>query len=241
MVMARGQQDYADGTAGGPRLRDVLRVGLRRPPRAPSAVAKPDKSPLKQALQAYQSAMLQHDYADFASQPKYEPLTQFFFTSLYAPADFGLRNESFRSLHEWLVGIIGRDPVRVLAQAIELNELTNSLDDDMVLALRSLGVTGPLTDDNWDDAYRLVGRRIDRQRQVFLIVDNARALALSCRVPLVGLQLRAFRPAAALLGWGHIVDFLIEGHAALSAAWPVDGPLGALEEREAARVERLLG
>ncbi|MCB0234335.1 MAG: hypothetical protein KDG58_08930, partial [Anaerolineae bacterium] len=51
----------------------------------------------------------------------------------------------------------------------------------------------------------------------------------------------AFRPAAGLLGWGHVVDFLIEGHEALSKASPVEAPLVALEARETARIERLLG
>lgn len=240
MVMPGRPDDNTELLRGRPKLRDVLRAGLLRPPAAPVA-GREAPSDLKRALQAYQSAMLQADYADFAAQPKYAALTRFFFTSLYAPADFGLRNESFRTLHDWLEGILGRDPVRVLAQAIELYDLTDSLDDDMLLALRVMGVTDEVTTEAWEAAYRRVGRRPDRERQVFLIIDNARALALSTRVPLVGLQLRAFRPAASVLGWGHVVDFLIEGHEALSKATPVEAPLEALEEREAARIERLLG
>lgn len=238
--MNGGQNTHPDSSRPRAGLRHVLRAGVLRPP-APVAVAPQQLSDLKRALRAHQSAMLRRDYADFASQPKYQPLTEFFFTQLYAPADFGLRNESFRTLHDWLTGIIGRDPVRVLAQAIELNDLTDSLDDDMVLALRAAGVEGEVTQETWELAYRRVGRRLDRQRQVFLIMDNAHALALACRVPLVGVQLRAFRPAAALLGWGHVVDFLIAGHDAMSRAAPVDGPLRQLEQRERARIERLLG
>lgn len=240
MVMSGHPQDLTGSLGGRPKLRDVLRAGVLRPPAAPVA-AHEAPSDLKRALQAYQSEMLQADYADFAVQPKYAALTRFFFTSLYAPEDFGLRNNSFRKLHEWLEGILGRDPVRILAQAIELYEVTNSLDDDMVLVLRAMGVTGEVTPEAWEAAYRRVGRRQDRERQVFLIIDNARALSMATRVPLVGLQLRAFRPAAAVLGWGHVLDFLIEGHEALSKATPVEAPLESLEQREAARIERLLG
>ena len=240
MVMPGRSEHLLEQPKDRPKLRDVLRAGVLRPPAAPFAVREAP-SDLKRALQVYQSAMLQGDYVDFASQPKYAALTQFFFTSLYAPSDFGLRNESFRRLHEWLQGILGRDPVRILAQAIELYELTDSLDDDMVLALRAMGVNGEVTTETWEAAYRRVDRRQDRERQVFLIIDNARALAMTTRVPLVGVQLRAFRPAAALLGWGHVVDFLIQGHEALSKASPVEVPLEALKAREAARIERLLG
>ncbi len=240
MVMPRQPDDVTELVRGRPKLRDVLRAGLLRPPAAPVA-GREEPSDLKRVLQVYQSAMLQADYADFAGQPKYAALTRFFFTSLYAPADFGLRNELFRTLHDWLEGILGRDPVRILAQAIELYDLTDALDDDMLLALRAMGVTDEVTTEAWEAAYRRVGRRQDRERQVWLIIDNARALALSTRVPLVGTQLRVFRPAAGMLGWGHVIDFLIEGHEALSKASPVDAPLEALEAREMARIERLLG
>ncbi|MCA9871273.1 MAG: hypothetical protein KC487_12975, partial [Anaerolineae bacterium] len=112
--MSGHPQDLTGSLGGRPKLRDVLRAGVLRPPAAPVA-AHEAPSDLKRALQAYQSEMLQADYADFAVQPKYTALTRFFFTSLYAPEDFGLRNDSFRKLHEWLEGILGRDPVRILA------------------------------------------------------------------------------------------------------------------------------
>jgi hypothetical protein len=54
-------------------------------------------------------------------------------------------------------------------------------------------------------------------------------------------QLRAFRPAAALLGWRHVVDFLLEGHEALARARPIDPLLDAVSQRERARIEALLG
>lgn len=188
--------------------------------------------------------MLQAEYGDFAAQPRFRSLVGFFFGSLYAPADFGIRNESFRTLHDWLAGMIGHDPVRVLAQAIELHELTESLDDDMLLALRVEGVDGseaPITQADWETAYRLAGRRLDRQRQADLIVDNGRVLEMACRVPLVHTQLRAFRPAAGLLGWGHVVDFLLQGHEALTLARPIEPLLDAVSQREHARIEALLG
>jgi hypothetical protein len=188
--------------------------------------------------------MLHAEYGDFARQPRFRKLVDFFFNSLYAPADFGLRNESFRTLHEWLAGIVGHDPVRVLAQAIELHDLTESLDDDMVLALRAEGIAASspkITQPAWETAYVAVGRRLDRHRQADLIVDNGKVLEIACRVPFVHVELRAFRPAAALLGWGHVVDFLLQGHEAIARARPIEPLLEAISSREAARIERLLG
>ena len=199
---------------------------------------------MKPQLQAFQIAMLQTEYGDFGSQPRFHDLVDFFFGALYAPADFGLRNESFRTLHEWLAGIVGHDPVRVLAQAIELYELTESLDDDMLLALRADGIDGNvslITQAAWESAYRRVGRRLDRQRQADLIVDNGQILEIACRVPFVHTQLRAFRPAAALLGWGHVIDFLLQGQEAMARARPIDPLLDAISLRELARIDRLLG
>ena len=199
---------------------------------------------MRSQLQAFQIAMLQTEYGDFAGQPRFRSLVDFFFGSLYASSDFGLRNESFRTLHEWLAGIVGHDPVRVLAQAIELHDLTESLDDDMLLALRAAGIDGnesPITQGAWESAYQRVGRRLDRQRQADLIVDNGKVLEIACRVPFVHTQLRAFRPAAALLGWGHVIDFLLQGQEALARARPIDPLLDAISHRERARIDRILG
>lgn len=229
------------GPGDGPPLRDVLRLGLLRPPRAPQTPTRHASLPLKLELQAFQTELLRQDYADFQAQPRFAALSEFFFTALYAPADFDLRNESFRRLHDWLTGLIGRDPVTVLARSIELYELTDSLDDDVVLALRAAGVETGITRPAWEAAYGKVGRRLDRQRQVELLADNGHALDLACRVPLVHTELRLFRPAAGLLGWGHVVDFLLRGHEAITRARPIDPLLDALAARETARMDRLIG
>jgi hypothetical protein len=197
-------------------------------------------TPLKRELQAFQTDLLRSDYADFQAQPRFFDLSEFFFTALYAPADFGLRNESFRRLHDWLTDLIGRDPVTVLAHSIELYELTDSLDDDVALALRTAGVEAGITRPAWEAAYGKAGRWLDRKRQVDLLVSNGRALDLACRVPLVHTQLRLFRPAAALLGWGHVVDFLLRGHEAIARGRPIDPLLDAIVERERARMEQLI-
>ncbi len=221
-------------------LRNVLRLGLLRPPRAPQPAANHGATPLKLELQAFQTDLLRHDYADYQAQPRFFDLSEFFFTALYAPADFGLRNESFRRLHDWLTDLIGRDPVTVLAHSIELYELTDSLDEDVVLALRAAGVESGITRPAWEAAYAKAGRWLDRKRQVDLLVSNGHALDLACRVPLVHTQLRLFRPAAGLLGWGHVVDFLLRGHEAITRARPIDPLLDAIVERETARMERLI-
>ena len=52
-------------------------------------------TPLKRELQAFQTELLRTDYADFQAQPRFAAVSEFFFTALYAPADFGLRNEFF--------------------------------------------------------------------------------------------------------------------------------------------------
>ena len=187
--------------------------------------------------------MLRQDYADFQAQPRFASLSEFFFTALYAPADFNLRNESFRRLHDWLSNLVGHDPVRALAYSIELYELTDSLDEEMAVALRQAGHTDAqsLTRAAWEAAYTAVGRLEDRRRQTELLVSNGYALEQACRVPFVHTQLRAARPAAALLGWGHVVDFLLRGHEAITRARPVDPLLEAIAARETARMTRLLG
>lgn len=223
-----------------PSLAQVLKAGLRRPPARGSNHGPVDEPGLKRELQAFQIQLLRADYQDFARLPRYRLLTEFFFHALYAPRDFAERNESFRSLHTWLIELIGRDPVRMLAYAIELNDLTESLDDDLVLALRSIGTFETITLPDWEAAYRLVGRRLDRKRQVTLLLELGAVLGTVARLPLVNLQLRAARPAAALVGWGPVIDFLLAGQEAMAAAKPMEPLLNAVRERENRRIDRLL-
>jgi hypothetical protein len=196
--------------------------------------------PLKRRLQSFQIELLHADYADFARQPRFAALVDFFFGAVYAPQDFGLRNDSFQSLHDWLRGVVGPEPVRVLGNAIELYDLTESLDDDMVLALRSLAAEVVLDRPAWERAYGRVGRPLDRQRQMELLVNSGAVMEIAARVPLVYWQLRAVRPAAGLLGWAHVIDFLLEGQVALTQAHPIRPLLEAIIERETLRMERLL-
>lgn len=227
-------------TGRGPALRQVLQRALLRPPKPPKPLINDGVAPLKLELQAFQIDLLRQDYADFQAQPRFAALSEFFFTALYAPADFGLRNESFRRLHDWLTSLIGHDPVVVLARSIDLYELTDSLDEDMALALRTAGVQSGITRPAWEAAYGAVGRWLDRRRQVELLVSNGHALDLACRVPLVHTELRLARPAIALLGWGHVIDFLLRGHEAITRARPIQPLLDGIVERETARMERLI-
>ena len=68
------------------------------------------------------------------------------------------------------------------------------------------------------------------------IVDNGKVLEIACRVPFVHTQLRAFRPAAALLGWGHVVDFLLQGQEALAKRQADRATLGCHQPPASGRV-----
>lgn len=82
---------------------------------------------------------------------------------------------------------------------------------------------------------------MDRHRQVELLEALGASLEKAARVPFVGAQLKAVRPAAALIGWGHVVDFLVEGQQALARAGSVEPLLAAIAQRETDRIEGLLG
>jgi hypothetical protein len=224
-----------------PTLGQVLKAGLRQPPKRPDSAHSDNASAAKRRLQAYQVDLLQSDYADFAAQPRYAAMVDFFFNAIYAPADFGLRNDSFRKLHDWLAAVAGEDPVQVLSNAIELYDLTEDLDEEMVAALAAQGTDGPLVREAWTAAFRQVGRPMDRHRQVELLEALGASLEKAARVPFVGAQLKAVRPAAALVGWGHVVDFLVEGQQALARAGSVEPLLAAIAQRETDRIEGLLG
>jgi hypothetical protein len=88
-------------------------------------------------------------------------------------------------------------------------------------------------------AYRRVGRRTDRERQIGLIEEMGQALERLGRVPLVGATLAAMRVPAWFAGLANLLDFLERGYAAFHGTEGLDEFLEPVVTRERAVMEAL--
>ena len=112
--------------------------------------------------------------------------------------------------------------VETAARAIELEALTEALDQRVARALP----TGAIDGARYGDAYRAGSTRAERERQIELIVAVGMRLDELVRKPLVHRTLKLMRRPARLAGLGDLQDFLEHGFAAFRT---MDGAASFLE------------
>jgi hypothetical protein len=120
----------------------------------------------------------------------------------------------------------------VIADAVELDALCESLDADMVTALGSDCLC--LSDRTYGDAYRQIGRQEDRVKQITLIRDLGTTLDHLARLPMVKGTLHRMHLPARLLGLGALQSFLERGFDAFSAMKGADHFIASIIDREMA-------
>lgn len=179
-------------------------------------------------LRIWQAARLARTYRDFRADPRYAPALEFFLSDLYSAHEFTERDRQLSRAWRYLKRALPAAVMKVLRQAIELDVLTLELDQAMVRALAAT----PVTDAAYAAAYREVGERALRERQIELIVGiGADLRRIASRAWLWPLLRAAHAPAHAA-GFGVLQDFLERGYTAFLQMHASDRLLQAIQERE---------
>lgn len=163
------------------------------------------------SLREWQAARLARSHAGLLDSLRYGVAAKFFLSDLYGPKDFSSRDEEIKRILPIMTTVLPVSALRTIALAIELDALTEELDAAMVAALRGAGRVGDIDENAYAAAYRLVGRRVERQRQIVLIRETGEALERLARKPLVTGVLRLMRGPAHLAGLGGLQEFLEGG------------------------------
>lgn len=188
-------------------------------------------------LRAWQAARLAKTYEDLRCNPRCTAAVDFFLTDLYGPRDFARRDADFTRAWKRLKRGLPDAALEVLARALELQVLSEELDQAMVARL----VAGPVTALSYANAYRLVGRADARQRQIDLVTGIGTDLGRLVGFPLIGLALRVAHAPAHLAGLGALQDFLERGFAVFRRMGDTGVLVEAIQARETALMERLFG
>ena len=161
-------------------------------------------------LRSWQGARLARTYADLREDPRYARAVAFFLSDLYAPHDFTLRDRQLEQAAASLNRALPQALLDILSAALELEVLSVELDHAMVPQLGSTAVQ----ESSYAAAYRTLGRRADRARQIDLTVSIGSQLERVVRLRWLGLALRAAHVPAHLAGLAELQDFLERGWAA---------------------------
>lgn len=181
------------------------------------------------ALKAWQAARLTATYADLMQEPRYAAATRFFLDDLYGPKDFTARDEAMIRILPTMSRLLPETAVETAALAIELEALTETLDQRLAKALPARGAIDPGI---YARAYRESSTPAERRRQVALAIAVGKRLDALVKKPLLLRTLKLMRAPAKLAGLGDFQDFLERGFGAFAA---MDGAglfLATLEERE---------
>ncbi|MGO8740749.1 FFLEELY motif protein [Rhodoblastus sp.] len=183
-------------------------------------------------LREWQAARLARTHADLLASPKFGAGAEFFLGDLYGPQELGHREEAVRRVAPLINKTLPASAIDVIADAMELDALSESLDLDMAAALREK--SGAIDAAAYGDAYRKVGRRADRIRQIELISHLGHSLEQLTKARFVGAALSVMRKPAQMAGLGDLQAFLERGYAAFRQMGGAREFLDTVTAREAA-------
>jgi len=190
-------------------------------------------SPLARALERlanWQAKRLGGTYADLAAQARYADAVVFFETDLYGNADFARRDADLARVVPLLVRMLPERVIATVAQAMELNALSQELDRELLARLPRRDSAFTVAD--YCRAYRGAGDRAARTRQIDLIGAIGAGLDAYVRTPLLGTALAMMRQPARVAGFAALQDFLERGFAAFRQMDGATEFLATIDRRE---------
>ena len=202
-----------------------------------AAANDPALDAARRRLRAWQAARLARTHADLLANARMDLAAAFFLTDIYGSEDLSRLDANVRRVVPAMKRVLPAAGLEIVAQAIELEALSEDLDFAMA---RVLGAeANELSRAAYGAAYRKVDRRADRERQIKLIEDLGESLDRLVHKRLVGTTLSMTRKPAQLAGLGDIHDFLQRGYKAVIKMDNAHEFLDLVVDRERKLVEAL--
>jgi hypothetical protein len=203
-------QDHVhdDATTLGRLYRQLKRVAALREQMRTHPEDQQDRDRLRQ----WQADRLGRTHRDLLESDRYGPAAAFFLTDLYGPGDCARRDADVMRVMPTAERLLPESGLKVLAQAIELDALSEELDYLMVVALRRIGGINPISAEHYVIAYRAVGEMARREQQITLVNELGMTLDRLARKPLLGTTLKLVSGPAHLAGLGELFSFVERGY-----------------------------
>lgn len=170
--------------------------------------AKPAAGAAVTAVKRFQARRFAGTYADLLVSGPYAAAARFFLDELYGDRDFAERDAQFARIAGAVERLFPRDVAETAAALAELHALTESLDHAMADAGGDGASSGPA---GYVEAWRRVGRRGDRERQLERTLAIGDEMARLVRLPGLRLMLKMMRAPANAAGLGSLQAFLEAG------------------------------
>ena len=188
-------------------------------------------------LARWQSARLGQTYRDLVGDARYADAIAFFRSDLYGSADFAQRDADLARAAPAMARILPGRVLVPLAQAMELNALSQELDRRLLACLPYRD--NPFTVAQYCDAYRAMYGRAERERQLQLIQAFGAAVDHHVRNPLIHAALVAMRHPARAAGFATLQSFLERGFGAFRKMRGAATFLATIDTRERQLMEAI--
>lgn len=194
-------------------------------------------------LKAFQSLRFAQTYADLLRDPVYRSAARFFLDELYSDRDYGERDTQFARIAGALQKFFPAQVVSTAVALAELHALTEQLDQSMALVWLARETPGVPASVRYLEAWRTVGARDSRVRQLHTVLDIGNELDRLTRKTGLRTMLRMMRGPAQAAGMGALQTFLEAGFDTFAAmARTGQGApafLGTVSNRESAWIATL--
>lgn len=190
-------------------------------------------------VKSYQRERLTRTHADLLQSDRYRLAARFFFDELYGVKDFSSRDAELARMIPTMTRLLPSSALGAIADAIELDALSELLDDTMGARLEALdgaNAQGPptLTDERYGEIYRSTGKHELRARQIDLVEHVGQELDRLLRKPFLYRILKAMEGPARLAGLAQMQAFLLSGFEAFRAMKGADDFIRTIVTRERA-------
>ncbi len=200
--------------------------------------AGPDAPAKREALRSWQASRLARTHADLLESPRFAGTASFFLSDIYGPKDLSRHEKAVRNILPIMTALLPAAGLETVADAFELNALSEALDAAMLAELGDKVFT--LEEADYAKAYRAVDRRADRERQIELIMHLGQSLDRLTAKPFLGTTLSMMRGPAAAAGLADLQGFLERGYTAFRKMKGASEFLETITAREKALMDAWL-
>jgi hypothetical protein len=184
-----------------------------------------------------QARRFEGTYADLLASGRYSAAARFFLQELYSERDYGERDAQFARIAGAVEKLFPQDVADTAAALAQLHALTESLDHAVA---RAWVPHGSDEASDYVRAWKAVGRRADRQRQLETVITIGTELSRLTRLPGLRLMLRMMRGPASAAGLGALQRFLESGFDTFASIARDRGAAEPFLDTIRAREQRLL-
>lgn len=207
--------------------------------------AKPEARAAMIALRQWQVERLARTYPDLLAHPRYRAPALFFFEELYGPKDVTGRDRDVQRILPTMTKLLPAAALSTIADAMELDALSEQLDGALIAALyreqgREPGTAlAAITEAHYARAYRACANRPERERQIGFVTLIGSELEALTRVPLLSSTISLMGGPARAAGLTGLHGFLATGFSTFKKMGPASEFLGTVAGRETVLMKRL--